>query len=89
MGTKMADKRDDIIINLDNLSDATKEFLVNLRDEDIEDINYAIQLTKTLRTMGTVMKWLSITIVAVFVGAASLGDAIVKLKAYLLQMSGH
>lgn len=68
------------------LPDSTKEFLRNLRAEDIEEINQAMIMAKTIRTMGNVMKWVSITIVAVFMGAASLGDALIKVKGYIIQM---
>jgi hypothetical protein len=76
-------------IDLDGLSESTKGFLKSLRDEDIEEINNAMQMAKTIRTMGSVMKWVSITVVAIFVGVASLGDAFVKIRGYVFQVSGY
>jgi len=61
------------------LPERTKSFLSKLDDDDIDNLEDAINFYATVRTMGHVMKWLAITILAVIVGIASLYENSLKI----------
>jgi hypothetical protein len=61
------------------LPEAVKQWLENLREEDIQEFNDAVKLFRTVNSGGRMVKWTAYTIIAMFVGAAALGDALQKL----------
>jgi hypothetical protein len=64
------------------LPDHTQEFLISLREEEIVELQEAIQFMRSVKTVGTFGKWLIITAVGAFIGAVSLGESILKLKGW-------
>ena len=65
------------------LPGSTRQWLEGLRPDDIEELKDALKLYRTVNAGGRLVKWLSITIVAIFVGAATLGEALAKLWAFI------
>jgi hypothetical protein len=63
----------------DKLSPSTRHWIENLRKEDIAEINKAIETYRAVNTTSRAVKWIVITIVACFVGAAALGESIQKI----------
>jgi hypothetical protein len=66
------------------LSETTRKWLENLRPEDIKEMNDAIKLKRKIEAGGWLFKWISITIVSFFVGAAALGESLQKVWAMLI-----
>lgn len=72
-----------------HLPKPTREWLESLDKEDIDEIKEAIKFYHATRTIGRFWKWLIITVVSVFVGAAQFGEAIVKAFSWLFGRGGH
>lgn len=66
------------------LPEPTRAFLEDLREDDLKDLAEAIRFYHSVRVIGRFWKWLIITTVAIFVGAATLGEAIQKLWHWIL-----
>lgn len=64
------------------LPDHTQEFLIGLREEEVEELQEAIQFMRSVKTVGKFGKWMIITGVGAFIGAISLGESILKLKGW-------
>ena len=60
----------------------TQDFLIDLREEEINELQEAIKFMRSVKTVGTFGKWLIITAVGAFIGAVSLGESILKLKGW-------
>ncbi|SCD25500.1 hypothetical protein [Brucella inopinata] len=65
------------------LPDRTKEFLSKLDEDDIDNLEDAMKFYATVRTMGHVVKWLAITVLAIIVGIASLYENTLKIWGWL------
>ena len=63
----------------DDLPDDVAKWLKGLRKDDIEDIKGAIKLKRRLEAGGWLFKWIAITVVSFFIGAAALGDTVMKI----------
>ena len=61
------------------LPEATRQWLENLRPSDLKDLDDAVRFYHSTKAGGRFMKWLMISIVTIFVGAAAFGDAVQKL----------
>jgi hypothetical protein len=61
------------------LPEPTRQWLERLREEDIKELNDAVRFYHATKAGGRFVKWLMITIVAIFVGAAAFGEALQKL----------
>lgn len=70
------------------LPEPTRQWLENLREDDIKQLNEAIRFYDAARVGGRFIKWLIITVVAIFVGAAAFGEAIQKIWT-LISGRGH
>lgn len=64
------------------LPEHTQEFLISLREEEVEELQEAIKFMRSIKTVGTFGKWLIITAVGAFIGAVSLGESFIKLRAW-------
>ena len=60
------------------LPEPTRQWLEDLREDDIKELIDAIKFYRTARAVGRFNKWLIITIVTIFIGAAGFGEAILK-----------
>lgn len=78
-GMTPMDKEAPTVNRMVELPDRTKDFLSKLDEDDIDNLEDAIKFYATVRTMGHVMKWLAITILAVIVGIASLYENSLKI----------
>lgn len=64
---------------LNDLPDETKEFLVNLRPDEMKTLSEGIRLVGTIRTVATFVKWLIVGIL----GVVMVGESIGKVLAWL------
>ncbi|MBN9046223.1 MAG: hypothetical protein J0H18_11225 [Rhizobiales bacterium] len=71
-----------------------QEMLSKLEPEEVENLKYlatipgdelrgAVKLYRDVMTVSHFMKWLIVTIVAVFIGAVSLGEHVMKLFGWM------
>ncbi len=67
----------------EDLPDPTKEFLANLREEEIDTMNDGIRLVSAMRTVAVFFKWLLVGIGGMILGTVMLGESIVKIAAWL------
>ncbi len=67
----------------DDLPEATKDFLINLRPEEVVTLNDGIRLVNAIRTVGTFMKWVIVGVLGIVVGIVLLGESIGKIIAWL------
>lgn len=63
----------------DDLPERTKDFLSNLRDDEIDTLNDGIRLVGAIRTVGTFAKWLIVGVIGIFAGVVMLGESIAKI----------
>ncbi|WP_273794279.1 hypothetical protein [Brucella intermedia] len=68
---------------LNELPERTKEFLSKLDEDDIDNLEDAMKFYATVRTMGHVMKWFAITILAMIAGIVSLYENSLKIWEWL------
>lgn len=61
------------------LDERTVKFLEQLRPEEVELLKESINFMRSAKTMGRFFKWVLITIVGTFIGAAAFGEAIKTL----------
>ena len=61
------------------LDERTAKFLEQLRPEEVELLKESINFMRSAKTMGRFFKWMLITIVGTFIGAAAFGEAIKSL----------
>ncbi len=62
---------------------STRNFLIDLDDPEVEEIKSAINSMRSFRTITRFLKWCALTMVAAFMSAASLGDAIMRVWGWL------
>lgn len=67
----------------EDLPDRTKEFLSNLRDDEIDTMNDGIRLVSAMRTVAVFFKWLLVGVGGMILGTVMLGESIVKIAAWL------
>lgn len=67
----------------DDLPARTKEFLVNLRPEEIDTLNDGIRLVAAIRTVGTFMKWVIVGLIGILAGFVMIGESISKIAAWM------
>lgn len=78
--------REGKIAAADFLRDAkprTLEWLKEARKEEIDQLDEAIKLVRSGRTVGKFMKWAVITLIGAFILMSQFGDAVSKLLALL------
>lgn len=74
--------RDGKIAPIDFLRNAkprTLEWLKDASKEDIDQLDEAIKLVRSGRTVGRFMKWVSITTIGAFLVMSQFGEAVTKL----------
>ena len=70
------------------LPEPTRQWLENLRQDDIKDLNDAVKFYHATAAGGKFIKWLAIAVVAIFVGSAALGHAVQDLWGWIFK-AGH
>lgn len=66
----------------DDLPDETKEFLTNLRPDEVGTLKDGIKLVTAIRTVGIFAKWLIVGILGLFVGMMMFLESAQKLLAW-------
>ena len=66
----------------DDLPERTKDFLLNLRDDEIDTMNDGIRLVGAIRTVGTFVKWVIVGIIGIFAGVVMFGESVMKIMAW-------
>ena len=61
------------------LPEETRDFLEDLRPQEIVLLNKAINFMRSAETMGRFFRWSAILVVGFFLGTVALRDAIVKI----------
>jgi hypothetical protein len=68
---------------LRNAKPRTLEWLKDARKEEIDQLDEAIKLVRSGRTVGRFMKWVFITTIGAFIVMSQFGDAITKLFGFV------
>lgn len=58
----------------DDLPERTKDFLSNLRDDEIDTLNDGIRLVGAIRTVGTFVKWVIVGLIGILAGFVMVGE---------------
>ncbi|MDI7862523.1 hypothetical protein MRS76_11180 [Rhizobiaceae bacterium n13] len=61
------------------LPEETRQFLAQLRDDDIDTLKDGLRLVIAVRTVGTFMKWVIISVVGTIIGFVMLWENLLKL----------
>lgn len=64
------------------LPEETREFLSQLREEDIDLMKHGLDLIRSLRTIGRFMRWVILAVLAMLIGVVSLYENTMKLIAW-------
>lgn len=65
------------------LPEETREFLAQLREDDIATLKDGVKLVNAIRTVGTFMKWMIVGLIGMVVGVVMLGESVAKIIAWL------
>jgi len=65
-----------------DLPEETREFLSQLREEDIDLMKDGLDLIRSLRTIGRFMRWVILCILAIMLGVVALYENALKLISY-------
>ena len=66
----------------DDLPQRTKDFLNQLRPEEIDTLSDGIRLVNAIRTVGTFMKWVIIGLLGILAGVVMFGESVMKIAAW-------
>lgn len=69
------------------LRPTVRDFLEELRDDDIKELRDAMRFQRSARTVTRFGRWLIVTAFAVFIAATQIGEAASKLLALLFRGS--
>ena len=58
----------------------TQDFLIDLKEDEVDDLHDAIEFVRAVRTVSRFLKWAIITIVAIFLSIVSLVEGLIKMK---------
>lgn len=67
----------------DDLSPKTKEFLSNLREDEVDSLRNGIRLITAALTVGVFVKWLIVCMVGILFGFVMVGESVVKIAAWM------
>jgi hypothetical protein len=62
-----------------DLPEHTKAFLLRLREDEIKELEEILVLFRSMETVSKFMRWMLITIVAIFITIVSLGEGLLKM----------
>ena len=60
----------------------TQDFLIGLKRDEVEELQEAMELVRSIRTVSKFLKWVIITSIAIFLSFVSLGEGFFKLRAW-------
>ena len=66
-----------------NAKARTLEWLKEARKEEVDQLDEAIKLVRSGRTVGRFMKWAFVTLIGAFIIMSQLGDAVSKLWGFM------
>ena len=69
--------------NFDDLSPRVRDFLANLTDEKIDELETSIEVSRKVKTVSSFFKWLIIGVTAFVVATAALGEAVSKIWGWI------
>lgn len=72
----------------DDLDPKVREFLADLDEEKVAELEEAIRFTRATKTVSRFLKWCLITVVAMFLTTAALGEAIQKIWGWVTSLGG-
>ncbi|WP_428029831.1 hypothetical protein [Ancylobacter sp.] len=75
-------------VHYDDLNPKVREFLADLDEEKVAELEEAIRFTRATKTVSRFLKWCLITVVAVFLTTAALGEAIGKIWGWITSIGG-
>ena len=64
------------------LPEETREFLAQLREDDIKTLKDGVRLVNAIQTVGRFIKWLLVGILGVAVGIVMFGESVGKILAW-------
>lgn len=67
----------------DDLSPKTKEFLSELRDEEVETLKDGMRLVTATMIVGKFVKWCIVGVLGIAVGIVMFGESVAKIAAWL------
>lgn len=67
----------------DDLPERTKQFLSDLRPDEVDTLNDGIRLVRSIATVGAFMKWVIVGVLGLFVGVVMLGESVGKILIWL------
>lgn len=63
----------------DDLPERTKQFLSDLRPDEVDTLNDGIRLVRSIATVGAFVKWCIVGVLGLAVGAVMLGESAAKI----------
>jgi len=66
----------------DDLPDETKDFLINLRPDEVRTLNDGIRLVRSIATVATFVKWVIVGILGLAMGVVMFGESVAKIVAW-------
>lgn len=69
------------------LPEHTREWLESISTQDVKDYQAALATYRAINTLGRFSKWLILTMLAVFTGAAAFGQALAQLAGWFKGVS--
>ena len=76
-------------MTFDDLDPETKEFLAELDKEKLAELQELLRTFRSTKTVSRFVKWSVVTVVACFLTASALGDAINKILSWFSSMGVH
>lgn len=67
----------------DDLPERTKQFLSDLRPDEVDTLNDGIRLVRSIATVGAFMKWAIVGILGIAVGIVMFGESVAKIMAWM------
>lgn len=67
----------------ESLPEETRKFLAELREPDIRDLESAVDLARSTRTVARIVRWFFVAAISTFIAAASLGNSVAQLAKWL------
>lgn len=67
----------------DDLPQRTKDFLNNLREDEIDTLNDGIRLVGAIRTVGTFVKWVIVGLIGILAGFVMVGESVSKIAIWI------
>lgn len=66
-------------VRMAELPEETREFLSQLREEDIALMKDGLDLVRSIRTIGRFMRWVVLGVLATLIGVVSLYENVMKM----------